>query len=310
MLVLKILGLTLLCALGLILAAVCAALFCGLRYKAEATSDGGLKLKVRIKAAWLFYIVRFYYELDGGSRSDVYILWFSLKRAKERRRKRAERAAERGATRLAKKNAPVVDYVQNPAGENAGAGAEKASDSVSEPPSGDKVGVPPESKQEKSGLRVGIIRGRSSETHMETSEKEATPEKGESKIKGMFNKLKEYYGTYKSISGRTEIIRLTKQLVKRLFRALGIKKFGADGVFSLGSPCNTGRLFGLVSMVKGLTALPVNLSADFESETRFDLRVKISGRTSMFRILLPLIGYIFKKPVWSIIKKLRKREKA
>lgn len=67
-LILKCIGILLLVLLGLLVLAVCAVLFCGLRYRLQASCEGTLEsLQAKLTLSWLFRLVRADVKVQGTS---------------------------------------------------------------------------------------------------------------------------------------------------------------------------------------------------------------------------------------------------
>ena len=120
------------------------------------------------------------------------------------------------------------------------------------------------------------------------------------KIKETINKLK-YIFNYPN---KQEIFNLTFLLIKRLIKAIKIKKIKINIDYGLDEPYKTGNFCGIISVITSF--LPkkhiknINIMPDFEKEV-FLVDCIVKGKTSLIKILLPIIVFIIKEPIRKII---------
>lgn len=101
LLILKVIGLILLAVLALVLLALLLALFCPVRYRADASFDGEPRGTAAV--SWLFGALRVILTYDGAAKLTAKALWFSLFQTRlwpeEETSEEAEAAKEQEVTR-------------------------------------------------------------------------------------------------------------------------------------------------------------------------------------------------------------------
>lgn len=121
------------------------------------------------------------------------------------------------------------------------------------------------------------------------------------------NNIKESLFNLKKIlnyPNKKEIISSTILLIKRLIKCIKFKKIKINIDYGLNEPFKTGSICGIISTI--IPFLPkkyikdINIMPDFEKEI-FLADVKIKCKTSLIKILLPIIIFISKKSIRKII---------
>lgn len=130
-------------------------------------------------------------------------------------------------------------------------------------------------------------------------EKKTKKNQGSEKKPSLFIRLKNVYYKYEIGNLYTPV----KRFLKRLLKAIGIKKARANLTFGFDDPSVTGVVLG------GGCALAAFLPADLRLKGYFDGpcldgSAIICGKTCVLAILVPLVKFIFEKPVWKLIKML------
>lgn len=115
-----------------------------------------------------------------------------------------------------------------------------------------------------------------------------------------FNEIKEKYDI-------PAIIKLTLKLIKDLLKAVGVKKCSINGVLGFDDPSNTGIALGVIGVLSIYLPGEIYFKGNFE-KSDFKCNGVIEGRTNIFKFLLPVLKYIFKKPIWQIIKELLRKD--
>lgn len=121
------------------------------------------------------------------------------------------------------------------------------------------------------------------------------------------NNIKESLFNLKKIlnyPNKKEIISLTILLIKRLIKCIKFKKIKININYGLNDPFKTGNICGIISTI--IPFLPkkyikdINIMPDFEKEI-FLANVELKCKTSLIKILLPIIIFISKKSIRKII---------
>ncbi len=106
----------------------------------------------------------------------------------------------------------------------------------------------------------------------------------------------------KNYPEKGEIVKYTLRFVKELIFAIKPKKFKANITIGFEDPSNTGKFLGISAVILEFLPLDIYLSGDFENEI-FEGILETKGKTSVFKIGIPTLRYIFKKPIWRLIKR-------
>lgn len=97
------------------------------------------------------------------------------------------------------------------------------------------------------------------------------------------------------------LIKTTLLLMKKLFSSLGLQLFEFCGIIGFEEPSLTGLAVGTFAAVSPIFPGKAELKGNFTSkELSFDTRLK--GRVIPACIIVPVVIYIFTKPVWPVVK--------
>ena len=127
---------------------------------------------------------------------------------------------------------------------------------------------------------------------------------GGKKLNNIFFTVKNIYNRFlhlKNYPEKDKIIRYTFNFIKELFLADKPKKFKADLLVGFDDPSSTGKFIGLMAIISELLPFSICFFGDFENEV-FQGNMEMKGRTNVFKICIPTLRYIFKAPVWKLIK--------
>ena len=116
-----------------------------------------------------------------------------------------------------------------------------------------------------------------------------------------------YYLKYiQSYPDKKEIINLSFLLLKRLLKSIKINKIKLDIEYGLDEPYKTGNLCGIISMsipfLHKKISKNIKITPNFQEEM-FLINCDLKCKTSLFKILLPIIKFIVKEPIRKIIFK-------
>jgi hypothetical protein len=101
-----------------------------------------------------------------------------------------------------------------------------------------------------------------------------------------------------------QLARIIFKFLKSFIKALGIKQFEADTLFGFDDPSTTGLVLGGAAALTAFLPFRIGLKGNFEGKA-FELRGNINGRTSLIRLIIPIVVFIKEKPVWEIITNKR-----
>ncbi len=124
------------------------------------------------------------------------------------------------------------------------------------------------------------------------------------KQNNIFFTVKNIYNRFlylKNYPEKEKIIQYTFNFIKELFLSVKPKKFKADLLVGFDDPSSTGKFIGFMAIISELLPFSVCFFGDFENEV-FQGNVEMKGKTNILKICIPTLKYIFKAPVWRLIK--------
>ena len=99
--------------------------------------------------------------------------------------------------------------------------------------------------------------------------------------------------------------------MKKILRGLRPKYFEISGVVGFSDPFKTGMILGAYEAVAGMFRLreKIRITGNFNAE-KIDIRLKaeLRGKVNIFRMTIPIIWLITRKPVFALIKKMWRKE--
>lgn len=282
---LKILGYTLLAAVGLLLLSLCLLLFVPVRYTAYVSGES-LDIGVNIKASWFLKLVRLRYTHSKDTDDlQIRVLWFKIRLDEPEEPPAAPKSDESTRSKAVDEAVPPAHLERAP--ENTRPeqkfGAEDIPHTRPEP----EPAPAPSERGSDGGKRVRHERR----------------QRSGGRVRGIFEQIKDILSKisyYKNYPGRDEIISATWKLLKQLWRAAKPKKFRLDGDVGFESPHHTGYLFAVLGI---LNLCPDGLRPSFD-EKLLCLNAEVRGHLNLWSILWPLFRYAIKRPIWPITKKL------
>lgn len=319
LLILKIIGIVLLCLLGVLVLGIVCALFVPVRYRVEAVrkeGEGEPPVILRVKVTWLLHFVNLVLRFDGSLfvRARIMIITLFRMPKKERRIKKEKRGTKN------------VTGPEETAG-NEGAREESGKDASAE--QAESPETTPE-KQERAKVQP--------EESIETA-KEDAPEKKPSfldklravpeilrgvfsKIKGLFENIqytiRKFCDKIKSASDTIEYYRgviegesfqrsfaLCKGELLRIGKSLKPQKFQARLIVGMDDPAATGQILAYCGMLYPLLGGYVDVAGDFERK-RLEGHVLVKGKLRFFTFLRVAVRVYFNKDIRKLYKLLKK----
>jgi len=121
------------------------------------------------------------------------------------------------------------------------------------------------------------------------------------KIKNIWSKIK----YYKNHPDRYEIISQAKLLIIRIIKAVLPKRLELSGIYGFEDPSQTGFATGGISILAQFIhpRIIINAKPDFTRQV-IDITLLVKGKIIVITILIPVLKFLFCKPVWGIIKPL------
>ncbi len=118
-----------------------------------------------------------------------------------------------------------------------------------------------------------------------------------SSVKNIYNK----FIYLKNYPERDKIIRYTINFIRDLFSSVKPKKFETNIIVGFDDPAATGKLLGFTAIILEFLHFDIYLSGDFENKI-FEGVLETRGKTNIFKIAVPTLKYLLKKPIWRLIK--------
>lgn len=121
-------------------------------------------------------------------------------------------------------------------------------------------------------------------------------------VKVIFEKIKSVL----DYPNKKVIIDAIKNLLKGLINSIKVKYISLDLEYGTGDPYQTGCACGIISSLRPFLKIKnskkISVHPNFE-ELIFDIDLNIKGKTSIFKLTLPIIKFLLTKPIKNIIFK-------
>lgn len=331
--ILAVIGVIILCILGLSLLLILIVLFVPIRYRANGKREGEV-MEFAVKATYLLHMltVKFSYPEPGS----VIVRLFGIKifdSAKSKDKEGGEVSAtterttgepEAGTTETAGTAEPEGITGSEATAETEGnTKTEENTERTAEPSQTTKAGV-------QSGEKAEVVVNTES-TEGQTSQNDETSQKEKkslidkiqytfntiydkirniiAKIKGIFSNI----SYYKEVLTKTENKKLYGRLKDRLLKVLKSirpRVIKADVRIGTGSPDTTAYIYGIYGMlmpVLGKNVKNINIDLDFEN-TVYEGEVFFKGRITIFTILVQAVKVLLDKQLHVFLKQLKREE--
>ncbi len=323
LLVLKIIGIVLLCILGILLLAIACALFVPVRYRIEAVrkeGEGEPSVAVTVKVTWLLHfvnvLVRFNKSLSVRARL-MFITVFGLPKKEKRGKAKADEAGG------GKKRKNEKERERDDGGTEIGketSGRESAEEI--------KIGNPgSEEKRNEAEARNVVKEQTDKETKKPTlwEKLRAIPEilcRIFAKIRSIFENIQytiqnicdkirsvsdtiEYYKGV--IEGETfqRSFALCKGELLTIFKKLKPDRFEAALIVGMDDPATTGEILAVCGMLYPFLGPKVNVAGDFEKK-RLEGRVFIKGKLRFYTFVRVAVRVYFNKDIRKLYRLLKK----
>ncbi len=285
--VLKIILLIIGVVLSIVLLLLAALLFAPIKYSGFAEKDETTDIKG--KASWLFGMVRAEY-VNNDDESEL-ILKYPFKK-----KEKAENPIEDSEVYIQQISEKAADETLSPKEDTFGALDitddifEKNNDAFAkaeDTPIYDGT----EEKANRYRLKDGITRT-----------VDAVKQKAMS-IRSAVLRLKERKNFIDEITGKYDIIGIAEKTVKlimKLFKNIGFKVLEINGIIGFEDPSVTGKVLGVLAASDHIIPGDIIIDGDFENK-RLEGSLILSGRTNIFRLLLPIVIYLLRKPVRPVV---------
>lgn len=341
LLILKIIGIVILCLLGIFVLGIVCVLFVPVRYRVEAVrkeGEGEPPVILRVKVTWLLHFINLILRFDGSLFVRARIMMITLFRLpkKERRIKKEKRRIKNEA---GPEETAGNEGARKETEKGAAAGQAEKSETSSEKREERESAAPQQEKQEGAVVTVISENAKSQpDEATETAKEDASEKKPSfldklraireilrgvlSKIKGLFENIqytiRKFCDKIKSASDTIEYYRgviegesfqrsfaLCKGELLRIGKSLKPQKFQAQLIVGMDDPAVTGQILAYCGMLYPLLGGSVDVAGDFEKK-RLEGHVLVKGKIRFFTFLRVAVKVYFNKDIRRLYKLLKK----
>lgn len=300
--ILKIIGITLLCILGLILFVLIVVLFVPIRYKVTADSNINEKEKeylVKAKVSWLLHLVHGKYEYPGEEGFVLKVGPFTVYGKKKKEKpdkdnKKKKRKSKENDTSDVEPNDKNDDLNNEEKIDGVFEQEESYSNDILE----ELLEEETEKKSKRKSLKQKILY-----TWQKIYDK---MNKIRQKIKDIFKNIKKYVGILQSEEFK-EAFDLCKDSIIRLFCMIKPRKVKIQGTAGLGSPDKTGYMCAAIGVISPFFKKQIQIVPDFDSFT-IEGKAIIKGRIYLFVVLIIAMKLFFDKNIRKVMDMFHKEE--
>ncbi len=283
--ILEFIGIALLVILGILIVLICLILFGGIRYYLFFEKKDSLYVDIKISFLWFMKFVYVYNPEDEKRQRFLKVFFFKFfdRNAKKKDKKTKNKKKEK----LVSENDTSSKEVDLSFFENENVDNNSSCDNVND----------------IDGLKTDKVDFQTDKQHNvdEETENSSSSSYDMNKfiniVKNIFVRIKAFV----KYPQKGDIIKYSIEYLKALILAINPKKFELCGVIGLGDPASTGQFIGFISIISEFLPFETYISGDFENEV-FEGSVITKGKTNVFKIAYPTLKYIFKEPIWRILK--------
>ena len=301
--ILSVIGIVLLCILGLLLAVILLVLFVPVCYRADGAINE-TKKRVQAKVTWFGFLVRIYFRYPEEPQPVIRILWKKLASntsdgasgRKSKGKSQEKQAHEADIESID----PGKTTAENMTAESIDADSkttESAPTQQSDPeePQMEPEPISEDAQDEQTSL-IGKIRQKIENIIF--------------KIRSVCDKIKEVWENveyYLNVLGEEDTKRLLTQGKKSLYRILRNirpRVLRVRGVLGMGSPDTTGYLYGVYCMFLPVLGSHVEITPDFERQI-VDVEFRIRGHITLFVLLINGLRILLNRRHMRVLKKFK-----
>ncbi len=321
--ILKIIGMILAAAAGILLLVLLCALFVPVRYciLADGKLGGEEPVHVDIKVTWLLHIVNAAFSYSKTARLRVRFFCFTLfdtsrKKEGKKKKKIKEKRPKTGKNGPDEKEEEIQNKEKKLGEIQAGGEEEKKEALISGDAKGDGIqeeGALEEGQEgesgkgkETNGIRgiLDAILGFLKKIYEAVKNIEYTIEKIYGKIKNVMENIR-YYTNIMKGEVFQNVFRNAKGQLFWIFRMLKPKKCRIDLKAGTGDPFTTGQIMAVYGMLYPFIGNHVSIQTDFENKVmEGDLLIK--GKVVAVIFLVAAIRMVLDRNIWKLLKLLKK----
>lgn len=321
LLILKIIGILLLCLLGVLILGIACMLFVPVRYRIEAAreeGEGKPPVVLQIKVTWLLHFVNLVFRFDKNLFLRVRLMIFTLFRLPKKEKKR------RGRRKPEKPDRDETEPV-SAAKERDESGPAEAKTASADRADKETTQETAESAPDRPNKSIETSDEETAKSPSILDKLRAIPKI----LRGIFIKIKSFFENIqytiqkfcdkiKSVSDTIEYYRsviegeafkrsfaLCRGELMRIAKSLKPQKFQAELVVGMDDPAATGQILAVCGMLYPLIGGHVDVAGDFEKK-RLEGHVFVKGKIRFFTFLRVAVKVYFNKDIRKLYKLLKK----
>ena len=303
--ILAVIGIILLCILGLVLLLLALILFVPIRYRVNGKRFGD-DMELKVKATYLLHMITV--AFDFPEPASIIVRLFGIKLYDSKQQKEEENAEQNteSATSTSDEKEP----------DESAAKSEDGNGQTSDRPDVNAI-EETEEETSQSGTTEHSAQAEPAEEKRSLKEKiQYTIRSICDKIKNVIQKIKdilENISYYKEVLCKIENRRMYVRIKNRLLKVLKSirpRTIKANVRLGTGSPDTTAYLYGIYGMLQpvlGKNVKNINIDLDFE-ETVYEGTIFIKGRITLITIAVQAIKILLDKQVQIFINQLKREE--
>lgn len=320
--ILAVIGIILLCILGLVLLLLALILFVPIRYRINGKRFGE-DMELAVKATYLLHMLTV--KFDYPEPASIIVRLFGIKLYDSKQKKEEENAEQIAEPAKSTSDVKKTEESVTKAEDNTGKTSDLTeSDKAVEPAdagnAADRTGN--ENASEQSADAQSSSQSDTEETET-LEEKRTLKEKIQytfrsicDKIKNIIQKIKDIFANisyYKEVLLKIENQRMYVRVKKRLFKVLKSirpRTIKANVRLGTGSPDTTAYIYGIYGMLQpvfGKNVKYINIDLDFD-EAVYEGTIFLKGKITIFTIAVQAIKILLDKQVQIFIKQLKREE--
>lgn len=326
--ILKIIGILLLCLLGVLVLGIACMLFVPVRYRIEAEreeGEGKPPVVLRVKVTWLLHFVNLALRFDGSLFVRARIMIFTLfrlpkkeKNRKGRGKKKKEKSGQNGsgtenaaAGEQGEKHETDTDADETASSERTTENPERnrPNESIENRPnkSTENSGEKPEERPsllDKLRAIPEILRGIFLKIKSFFENIQYTIRKFCDKIRSVSDTMEYYRGVIEGEAFQRSFALCKGELI-RIGKSLKPQKFQAQLVVGMDDPAATGQILAVCGMLYPLLGGHVDVAGDFDRK-RLEGHVFVKGKIRFFTFLRVAVKAYFNKDIRKLYQLLKK----
>lgn len=330
LLILKIIGIVLLCIIGLILFIILYVLLAPFWFKLQGSIDREMNYSVKVKACTFLHFIQVHvdYLKDGGLNYNVSILGTLVRILPRKNKDEESEDDENVVSQEENEDETAIDAkdtekaVENDDETSEAVKKEEQEQIVEDNKAATKNSVDLEDIQDVDVDSPDIVDTESDDFEERFNEGDRkffikvreffdrfNPKKLYKKFKEKIEELKKHADKIYAVifdEANKEWLGKVKKELKKVIKSLGLNMRGTDLDFSLGSPDTTGQVSGVLTLFPPVYDKKVRIIPDFvDEELYFDGNVYIKGKLQLVRIVIFALAILLDSNTKRIINEIK-----